>query len=127
MLKISAEQLESMRVAMRDLHVKEKTREIEDEMRSKLPEVTENYGEKLTNDISEALYAAERHEIDDPYQLYDWCVIRIVSKQPFYDMNEFADILDHPFFSPYAKARHIILSFFAIHALQQDGSSCARR
>ena len=127
MLKIRAEQLDNIRVAMRDSYVMKMTKEIENKMRSILPAVTENYGEKLTNDISEAVYAAERYDIDDPDQLYDWCVVRIVSKQPFYDLSEFADILDHPFLSPYAKARHIILSFFAILALQRDDQSCVQR
>lgn len=127
MLKIRAEQLDNIRVAMRDSYVMKMTGEIENKMRSILPAVTENYGEKLTNDISEAVYAAERYDIDDPDQLYDWCVVRIVSKQPFYNLSEFEDILDHPFLSPSAKARHIILSFFAILALQRDDQSCVQR
>lgn len=119
--------MDSFQVAVQDRYVMKKTREIEGKMRSAIPTVTEDYGEELTNDISEAVYAAERYGIDDPDQVYDWCVVRIVSKQPFYDLNQFKDILDHPFFSPYAKARHIILSFFAILALQEDGQSCVRR
>lgn len=120
MLKIRNEQLDNIRITMRDSYVMRITKEIENRMQNALPAVTMEYGGKLTNDISEAVYAAEKYDIDDPDQLYDWCVIRIISKQPFYDLSEFADILEHPFLSPYAKARHIILSFFAILALQQE-------
>lgn len=119
MLKIRADQLNAFRQSMLKRYVAEVASEIKTKMCSRLPEVTDAYGEPLGNDIAEAVRAAERYGIEDSDQIYDWCVVRIVAKQPFYDMEQFVDILDHPFLAPYSKARHVILSFFAILAMQR--------
>lgn len=120
MLKIRASQLDAIRQSVRDRYVGNMATEIENRMRSNVPEVTNAYGESLRNNIAEAVGAAERYGIHGQDQVYDWCVVRVISRQPFYDMKEFSDILDHPFLTPYAKARHIILSFFQILALQRE-------
>jgi len=95
------------------------TETVERRMRKEQPTLTISYGEQLHADITEAVWAAERLGVTDQDQIYDWCVVRIASRQPFYSMHEFADVFDHPFLPPFAKARHIIMAFFSAAALQR--------
>jgi|GEM_PF-6783442 len=86
---------------------------VERQMRAEQPVLTGDYGETLHADITEAVRAAERLGVDEEAQIFDWCLIRIASGLLFYAMDEFADVLNHPFLSPFAKAHHIIMAFFA--------------
>ncbi|MCF6256793.1 MAG: hypothetical protein L3J98_10040 [Gammaproteobacteria bacterium] len=102
--------------------------EIEDKMRSRIPDIIQTLDqEQLQVDINEAVTVADQYGISDPEQLYDWCVIRIVCGQKFYQMEEFKDILEHRFLTPFAKARHLITIFFTIHDMQRKGYLCAQQ
>lgn len=128
MLKITKKQWETLGRATYDRYIAKTSSEIEEKMRLRIPDTLKNYNqEQLSPDIKEALTAADQYCIEDKEQLYDWCVIRIVSGQKFYQMNEFKDILEHRFLTSFAKARHLILIFFTIVDMQMKGQSCAQR
>lgn len=122
MLKISQEQWDLMEQDAVERYVEWMTERIERSMRAEQRLLTGDYGETLRADITEAVQAAERLGVDEEEQIFDWCLVRIASGLPFYAMDEFADVLNHPFLSPFAKARHIIMAFFAAMEQQQGAS-----
>jgi hypothetical protein len=127
-MKIRYEQLEILRQQANERYLAKISAEIEEKMQLRIPKAIRDYEQKqLQFDIRDALVVAENYGIDDPDQLFDWCVIRIVSKQRFYQMDEFKDILEHRFLTPFAKARHLILIFFTILDMQREGYPCVRQ
>lgn len=119
MLTIRREQMDALARDVVQRYVAATTEAVELRMRKEQPALTVSYGDSLHVDIAEAVWAAERLGVEDQDQIYDWCVVRIASRQPFYSMHEFSDVLDHPFLTPFAKARHIIMAFFSAAALQR--------
>ncbi len=123
-MKISSHQLKLLAEANNKRYLIKTAKEIEKKMDIRIPYITKHYDQKnLLIDIHNAVIAANLYDIDDQEQLYDWCVIRIVSKMEFYNMDEFKYILDHNLLVPFAKARHIILIFFTIVGMQQGEAS----
>ncbi len=108
MLTIRQEQWDALEQDAVKRYVERTAEKVEQRMREEQPVLTADYGETLHADITEAVQAAERLGVDEEEQIFDWCLVRIASGLPFYAMDEFADVLSHPFLSPFAKARHII-------------------
>jgi len=118
MLPIRQEQWDAMEQDAVNRYVEQTAKEVEQRMRKEQPALTDYYGETLHADITEVVRAAERPGVDEEEQIFDWCLVRIASGLPFYTMDD-ADVLDHLFLSPFAKARHIIMAFFA--AVERQG------
>jgi len=120
MLTMRQEQWDLMEQEAVRCYVEQTAEAVEQRMRREQPALTADYGETLRADITEAVRAAEQLGVDEEEQLFDWCLVRIASGLPFYAMDEFADVLSHPFLSPFAKARHIIMAFFAVAERQGE-------
>ncbi|WP_133511552.1 hypothetical protein [Candidatus Thiosymbion oneisti] len=119
--EIRQEQWDALEQDAVERYVERTAKEVEQRMRKEQPVLTDDYGETLHADITEAVRATERLGVDEEDPIYDWCLVRIASGLPFYAMDEFADVLNHPFLSPFAKARHIIMAFFA--AVERQGKA----
>lgn len=128
MLIIRNEQLKKLNRLAYERYFDRVSKEIEEKMYSRIPGHIKNIDKnKLDIKINESIRAADKYEIDDPEQLYDWCVIRIVTGQKFYQMDEFKYILEHRFLTPFAKTRHLIMIFFTILETQRKDGLCAQQ
>jgi hypothetical protein len=114
MLTIRNEQLASLRDAVNKSRRRKLARVILGQLREDVPEVMKRYSEERQQQITDnVLDAAEWLGVSAADYVLNWCYIRFLTDLPFYDMEQFKDILDHQLLHPDARARHIVLSFFS--------------
>jgi hypothetical protein len=114
MLRIRNEQLVSLRNAAIESLRRELARIILRQLREDVPDIMKRYPEERQQRITEdVLDAADRLGVSVADYMLNWCYIRFFTDMPFYDMEQFKDILDHSLLHPDAKARHIVMSFFS--------------
>lgn len=122
MWQIRPEQVEKLREALQQRLREQSIADISSHLCEKAPEIMRRYtGEQQKLLIAEVIDAAGKLDIIDPDQVLNWSYIRVVINMPFYEMEQFKEILEHPFLHPYSKGRHIIMSFFAIQRMHQAG------
>jgi hypothetical protein len=121
MLTIRSEQMQLLRKEVTSYKRKQAVLRIVSQLCLEVPDVMNKYSKEQHFEIvDEVLDSALKFDIDEPEHLLNWSYIRFLSNIPFYNMDAFKEVLEHPLLHPYAKARHVILAFFAIRKLQQE-------
>ena len=124
MLHISSEQLQ---ILGRDLTLRLKSQsvtQIVSHLCSNAPELMSRYGQETHHlRVEEVVDVCQRLGINEPRHVLNWSYIRLLTGLEFYYMEEFKDILNHPFLHPEAKGRHIVLSFFTIQRINQGSKA----
>jgi hypothetical protein len=67
--------------------------------------------------ISNTITRCSARHIHDEHQILNICYIQLIIDADIFSTNAFSYILDNGLMHPYSKARHLILSFFAIKAM----------
>lgn len=119
MLKVSAGQRAVLSQAMDARRAQAVAGSIHAELRAQAPDVMKAYTEEQSS--SAALDTVTRcyaHGIRDEDQLLNLCYIRCIINADVFTHESFKYMLDNSLMHPYAKARHLILSFFAINAMR---------
>jgi hypothetical protein len=68
--------------------------------------------------ILDTVNKCRTRDICDEEQILNICYIRFIIDTDLFSNKAFLYILDNGLMHPYAKARHLILSFFAINAMR---------
>jgi hypothetical protein len=114
MLRIRDEQLARLREAANQSERDELAGMILRRLREDAPELMKRETEERQRLIvDDVLDAARRLGVSAAEHMLNWCYIRFLTGLSFYDMEQFKDVLEHPFLHPDARARHIVLSFFS--------------
>ena len=123
MWQIRPEQMQVLRQTLEQRLREQSIADISSHLREKAPDVVDRYTvEQQRLFIGEVVDVTGELDIVDPDQVLNWSYIRFLINMPFYKMEQFKDILDHPFLHSYSKGRHIVMAFFAIQKMHQEGS-----
>lgn len=121
MLTIRSDQMRSLREGLEAYQRDQTVLRIVSQLCHDVPKVMDRYArEQHLQFVRDVLDATGRFGIIDTEQLLNWSYIRFVTNIPFYEAEQFKDILQHPLLHPDAKGRHIVLAFFAIQRMQRD-------
>ena len=119
MLKVSASQRAAMSSAMDARRARELTDAIHSELRAQRPDVMKAYAEDVAHGtILDTITQCYARGIRDEDQVLNLCYVRFIINADVFKHESFAYILNNGLMHPYAKARHLILSFFAINAMR---------
>jgi hypothetical protein len=122
-LKIRTAQIQALRERIQERNRDQLVSDISLYLQQSAPKIMNQYTRQQHRElIIEVLTATEKLGIFDPEHLLNWSYIRFLTNKAFYRMNEFKDILDHPFLHGYGKGRHIVLAFFAISRMHKGSS-----
>ncbi|MCP3137835.1 hypothetical protein [Pyxidicoccus xibeiensis] len=92
---------------------------LQPELRAQAPDLMSAYDKDQAHgtllDTISKCYAQGIHDED---QILNICYIRFIINADVFTNQSFAYILNNRLMHPYAKARHLILSFFAINAMR---------
>ncbi|MFY0574228.1 hypothetical protein ACN28S_07605 [Cystobacter fuscus] len=118
MLKVRASQRAAMSSAMDARRARELADAIHPELRAHAPDVMKVYAEdRAYGTVLDTITQCYARGIRDEDQILNLCYIRFIINADVFTNESFAYILNNGLLHPYAKARHLILSFFAINAL----------
>lgn len=124
MLKLPQQHFAVLRDAFAGKRLDQAVSSICERLRREAPEVMRVYAEpQQAQSVREVIDACDRLRIDDPELVLNWCFIRFLSNVKFHALDQFRDILDHPFLHPNAKGRHVVLAYFAIQRMQRVGAA----
>lgn len=119
MLTVSANQRAVLASAMDARRAHALAGTIHAELRAQAPDVMKAYTEEQSSAaVLDTVTKCYAHGIRDEHQLLNLCYIRCIINADVFTNEAFAYILNNSLMHPYAKARHLILSFFAINAMR---------
>ena len=120
MIILRPEQRLALLNALRARRNKELAAMIGSELWTQANEIMKNRNNGQTESI--ILYVIEqchKSDIVDADQIFNLSYIRIITNIDVFSMDAFSYLFNNDLMLPYAKARHLILSFFAINTLKQ--------
>lgn len=89
-----------------------------DELLSQANEIIKNYDpDKIEQVVFEVIDQCHSRDIVHADQILNLCYIRFITNADVFSMDAFSDLLNDDLMHPYAKARHLIMSFFEINNL----------
>ncbi|GEM_PF-6915062 len=97
---------------------KELAKMIRSELCTQANEITKNRDNCQTESIiMDVIEQCHKRDIVDADQIFNLSYIRIITNVDIFSMDAFLYLFNNDLMLPYAKARHLILSFFAITKL----------
>ena len=122
MLKVSPDQRAVLSQEMDAKRILRLADTIHSALRTQAPDVMAPYSEEESSiAVLDTLTKCDAHGIRNEDQLLNLCYIRFIINADVFTNDSFSYILNNGFMHPYAKARHLILSFFAINAMRAGG------
>lgn len=119
MLTVSPSQRALLSTAMDARRAKALADTLHAELRERAPEVMRVHDEETSHGaVLDTITKCFAYDIRDEEQLLNLCYIRCIINADVFTHESFAYILNNGLMHPYAKARHLILSFFAINAMR---------
>ena len=120
MLIIQKDQRELLLCDLRGRQAGELAQTIKHELRSQAPDILQSYDEgQIDTTIPEVINRCWAKDIVDEDQILNLCYIRFNTNVDIFSNPAFSYILDEPLMHPYAKGRHLVLSFYSILAMKK--------